>query len=504
MVLGNDEIRDIARRQEGNLSEVPYAVLLLALACERRTVSLAIRSAPKLKQITIEEGVPVQCRSNLAHETLSRFMQSIGALDEAVANECFAEACSRGARFGDILIERDLITAEELRRILQKNLARKLLDGFSWTRGEFRISEISSAVDSSLRVNVPQLIVLGVTRFATRAQVDGSIGGLIGMPLALNPDPLFPLDGFIPSGPQRAIIETLGRGPHRIDELTTAAEIDNEELTRALFALYLIGVVVPQSRLQPKPRPTPPSRPATIPPKHPPADGPASPEVDSRRAELMEMALNYRRRDPFDLLGVDPDGFSREAGERFIAFAEKFAPWTYPDDLRADAARVFLAGARAFAELSDPDRREALLNRRRSPTQKRPPKDDSFRIETDLLDPEVQFRQGRALMAEGNYRAALEQLAYAADLDPQNGDYRAELAYCRFLYNPQAAGPEAVADLKKALRIDPDSGLVHFYLGEILVAMGLIDEARESYRRAIKPMAPDRRPIEALKKLPKS
>ncbi len=138
------------------------------------------------------------------------------------------------------------------------------------------------------------------------------------------------------------------------------------------------------------------------------------------------------------------------------------------------------------------------------PDQKRPgAAADTFRVETDLLDPEVQFRKGRALMAEGNYRDALEQLSYASDLDPQNGNYRAELAHCRYLFNPQTAGPLAISELEKALRIDPRSGLAHFYQGEILCAMGLIEEAQEAYRRAIKPMSPDRRPIDALRNLPR-
>ncbi len=214
----------------------------------------------------------------------------------------------------------------------------------------------------------------------------------------------------------------------------------------------------------------------------------------------MEMVLNFRRKDPFDLLGIDPDGFGREAHERFLEFAERFAPWTYPADLADDARRVFLAGARAYGDLTNPDRRQALLEKRRSPDQKRPgAAADTFRIETDLLDPEVQFRKGRALMAEGNYRDALEQLSYASDLDPQNGNYRAELAHCRFLFNPQAAGPIAISELANALRIDPGRGLGSLLPGRDPQAPWVSStRPREAYRRAIKPMAPDRRPIDAL------
>ncbi len=516
MILSDDAVERIATQSEGSLEEVPFAVLLYALARAERSVTLAISRPPLVKEIVIESGVPVQCRSNLAHETLSRFMQSGGLLDETTANECFAESCSRGVLFGDVLIEKGLITAEELRKVLQKNLAKKLLDGFSWLQGTYRLSDPPARVDSTLRVNVPQLIIFGVTRFATQEQVDSSIGDLIGKPLALHPKPFFALDAIRMNQWQQSVSEILGDHPARIDELATKTGAPYEELARILYAFSLIGAVAAADRLpskQPRVRTTPPARPATIParefslPTAPPASSsprPAARPPDERRDALMEMVLNYRRKDPFDLLGIDPDGFGREAHQRFLDFAERFAPWTYPDDLAEDARRVFLAGARAYGDLINPDRRQALVEKRHRPDQKRPGASaDTFRIETDLLDPEVQFRKGRALIAEGNFREALEQLAYASDLDPQNGNYRAELAHCRFLFNPQAAGPIAMSELARALRIDPGSGLAHFYQGEILRTMGLIDEAKDAYRRAIKPMAPDRRPIDALRSLPR-
>ena len=516
MILSDDAVERIATHHEGSLEDVPFAVLLYALARAERSVKLSISRQPLVKEIVIERGVPVECRSNLSHETLSRFMQSGGLLDETTANECFAESCSRGVLFGDVLIEKGLITAEELRKVLQKNLAKKLLDGFSWLQGDYRLSDTPVRVDSTLKVNVPQLILFGVSRFATQEQVDSSIGDLVGKPLALHPEPFFSLDEIRMSPQQLSVSEALAKRPARIDELASKTEIPYEDLTRILYAFSLIGVVVTVEvipRMKRPTRPTPPARPATKPsPKFQtttavPAQGtPSSPTkpAGQRRDELMEMVLNYRRRDPFELLGLDPDGFGREAHKRFLDFAERFAPWSYPDDLCEDATRVFLAGARAYGDLTNPDRRQALLEKRRSPDQKRPgAAADPFRIETDLLDPEVQFRNGRALLAEGNYREALEQLGYASDLDPQNGNYRAELAHCRYLFNPQAAGPIAISELAKALRIDPRAGLAHFYQGEILKAMDLIEEAREAYRRAIKLMAPDRRPIDALRSLPR-
>ena len=35
----------------------------------------------------------------------------------------------------------------ELRKVLQKNLAKKLLDGFSWHHGDYRLGEMPAEVD---------------------------------------------------------------------------------------------------------------------------------------------------------------------------------------------------------------------------------------------------------------------------------------------------------------------------------------------------------------------
>ncbi len=174
--------------QKGDLAETPFAVLLCALARARRTVSIEIRRGPLVKEIFLEDGVPVDCRSNLVHETLSRFMVSSGRLDEATATDAFRESVGALGPFRRRTHrEEALSAAEELIKILQQNLAHKLLDGFSWRDGVFRLTASVSDLDSTLKVNVVQLVLIGVSQFATQDQIDGSIGPLIGTQLALNP-----------------------------------------------------------------------------------------------------------------------------------------------------------------------------------------------------------------------------------------------------------------------------------------------------------------------------
>ncbi len=494
MTLRTTELDSVAKLQEGDLAEIPFAVLLYALARARRTVSIQIRRGPLHKEIFLEDGVPVDCRSNLVHETLSRFMVSTGRLDEATATDAFRESVARSVRFGDVLIERELVTAEELIKILQQNLAHKLLDGFSWRDGSFRLTASSPELDSPLKVNVVQLVLIGVSRFATQEQIDGSIAPLIGTPLAVNPKPAFSVDEIkLPAG-HKPLVEALQAKAMRIDELASATGIAYQDLTRSLYALTLIELVVPADQV-PQPVETKPTAPpqrkakaAPEPPTRPPAARtPTTGVPEEVRAELMELVLNHRRRDAFDLLGVDPDRATTTAHLCFLTFAEKFAPWRFEESLTEKARDVFLAGARAYAHLCDPDRRSALIKQRKqaAPSAPKATITNQFRVETELLDAEKQYQEGVQLAKSGDLTRALDQLEFAVDLCPQNALYRSELAYCRFRLNPDANAKPAAEELSEAIRLDPQCGLALYYTGEILRQVGRLDEAEVFLRRAL-------------------
>ena len=244
------------------------------------------------------------------------------------------------------------------------------------------------------------------------------------------------------------------------------------------------------------PTPAEPASPAELPPA-----------LERRRNEIMQSYLSYRRLDAFDLLGTDEDASPAAIESRYLDFAQRFAPWTMRQpgmaDMEEKVSDLFLAGARAYVELLDLERRNVLLFRRRTAREersKRPPAGDGLAIKTDLLDPEVQYRKGQALMEAGKFQDAALLLEFASDCDPANGLYSAELAYCRFCIAP-GQGARAIKDLQDTLRRDPRCGLAVYYSGEIHRQMGKRDEAEGLLRRAIKMMAPDRRPIDALKLL---
>ncbi len=512
MIPTPERLEEIARLREGSLPEVSIAPLLLAHAFRHHTLVLEVRRRQVWKRILFENGAPVDCRSNLAHETLGRYMVQEGKLSEEDFTSCLSRSAARGVPFGVILGEDGLVTAAELFRILQQNLAKKLLDLFTWTDGEFRWLDEHPTPESPLKIKVPQLILTGLTRFAPQEEVDLAVGPLVGKKLALHPAPPFLLDELRLNPRQSQLAEAL-RGGRRLGELAELTGLPADELARLLYAFCTLGVAAPVDSLprdllsdtgsvrRPVAVP-PPAAFSTAPVPTAGAAAAFTPELERRRDEIMQAYLSYRRQDSFDLLGAPEDGTPALFAERYLAFARRFAPWDLePPDLAEKAHDLFLAGARAYAELADSEQRGTLLFRRKTLREERAKRPTaSFAIKTDLLDSEAQYKKGKALMDGGKVREALLLLEFAADCDPQNGLYAAELAYCRFLVTT-AHADRALRELRETLRRDPGCGLAAFYAGEIHRQLGQRDEAESQLRRAIKLMSPDRRPIDALKAL---
>jgi hypothetical protein len=515
------QLEDIANRREGDLRETPFSPLLCALAVRKKTTVLEIHRRQVWKKIVLEEGVPVDCRSNLVHETLGRYMVLEGKLSEEDFTAGLGQSASRGVPLGEILLERGLVNAVELFKILQQNLAKKLLDMFTWREGEFRIVDDDLRNEMSLKVKVPQLILTGVTKLVPQDEVDMSVAALVGKRLALHPAPFFPLEDIRLSQRQTQLTEAIRPG-RRMGELAESTGLPVDEITRLLYALSILGVVVPADSV-PKGAPPPvlattgsfplmqaPAAPAAVPAPAPAPPMPAAPQlapsdIERRRNEIMQAYLTFRRQDSFDLLGLPETATPGAIEEAFLAYSRRFAPWDLETpELRTleDRARdLFLAGARAFAELADTEQRNTLLFRRRTLREEQARKPTAFGgIKTDLLDSEAQFKRGRALMEQGKHKDAVVLLEFAADCDPQNSLYAAELAYCRFLFS-SAHASQAIKDLQETLRRDPACGLAAYYAGEISRETGFYEDAEEYFRRAIKLMSPDRRPIEALKNL---
>ncbi len=505
------QLEAIAAMRQGDLSEVPYPVLLHALSEHHATGALEIQRRPVKKRIVLIDGSPSDCRSNLVHETFGPFLVSVGRLKEDQLHHYTSKAMVKGVPIGEVLLEAKILGPSELYKLLQQNLARKLLDGFSWTSGEFTFTpgDVDGA-DTTLKVRVPQLVLTGLLKFGDLETAQAALAVWGDQALALDPAHSARLVELKLPGRYSQLIEALSK-PRAMHELLLATSLSPAEVVRIVHALGLLGCIAPASTvvLPKAPESPKPTASAPIPASTPSAPAPvaaASFDRETVKNDILQEYLSYRRKDAFELLGLEETASNLDIDKAFWAFARRLRTFELEDLGEADhadkARLLLLAGAEALGELKDVEKRNALIMRRRNLRDERAKKSFSEgHIKTDLLDSAVQYKKGLAALEAQQYDKALGLLRFASDCDPQNALYLAEAAYCAFLKDSVLNLARSTRELEQAVRLDENCGQAHYYLGEAYSEAGRFDDAERHLRKAVKILAPDRRPIEALKHL---
>jgi hypothetical protein len=518
MIPNAEQLLAVSQMTKGDLAEIPFPVLLHALAVHHRSVVLSIERRQVTKNVVLENGIPVDCQSNLLQDTLGKFMVGRGDINEEQNLQLLSKSAVTGQSFTDLLVQEGLVSPHDLYKILQQNLAKKLLDAFTWKSGSFLVSTVLPEVDSPLKVKAPQLVLTGISKFAPESEIEEALAGLEGKKLFINSRPPFPLRELRLSKDHQEILGLVSLGKS-LAELESESGMERPRVLRALYGLAVIGAAVPEDRLSSLP-----SAGVTAEPDMdfaaeseleseveggPPAAPAVSPVVDVAevRNQVMETYLRYRKLDAFDLLAVSEDATREQLEQAFVDYCEKFLPARFRNpelqSMEEKARDLFVAGGRAFGELVNPETRNSLVARRNSRFRQLSSEEarQAFAIKSTLLDSETQFKKGLELSKQGKYGDALELLQFAHDCEPQNALYRAELAFCRYRREPEIERKSSVDALRETVRIDPECGLAYYYAGVIYAEGGEIEEAEPLLQRAIKLMAPDRRPIDALKQL---
>ncbi|HEY2325712.1 MAG TPA: DUF4388 domain-containing protein [Thermoanaerobaculia bacterium] len=493
-----EELDEILRARNGDLQQTPYAVLLLAMALRERTAVLELRRTPLEKKIVFDAGSPVECRSNIATETLGRFLVAQGRISDQDCHAALNQSTSRGVPLGEILIERKLLAPTELYRVLQQNLGRKLLEPFSWKSGSWSISYDVPSTSSALRVKAPQLIVTGIVKVEEQESADAAVAIANGKHLAIASDPLFGLGDVRFTKEQQSVVDAAKKGM-AFDVIRDKSGIDPEDLNRIVYALMLLGIasVTDQPVIWMPPFETTAAAPV--------AESPAGlPAPHTSAEEVMNAYLSFRRKDAFDFFALPEESPLPDVIRAYVSTTEKFLPTNFPenapDGLRDKAQEIFLAAARAYAELADPERRDRLVKRRQKLREEEAAA--AQRSAAALIDPEELCKTGRTMLQAGKTREALSSFEMAAECDAQNGTYAAEVAWCRYLLRVSPA-PMVMKMLKNAIRIDPNASVAYLYAGQIQSVLGHKLEAEAFLNRAAMLMPKDLRVVEAFKRLPK-
>ncbi len=476
------------KAREGALAQTPFPLLLHAMLVEERSGTLELKLRNVEKRIAFEDGTPVGCSSNLLHETLGKYLVTRGKLTEVQYQTLLGESAATSRQLGSLLVEKQLVSAFELFKHLQTNLAHKVLDVFRWQDAKWRFTPTLEDL-TPIRLAVPQLIFTGCAQLPPE-----TLAAHFDLPPATRLA-LVPGDGTkgLKLAPKDARLVQVLKARPTLGELLATPGLDREAARRRLFALAVLQAVDTAEAVDALPPQEAPLLEAEVVVEAAAPQGlPFLDEDDAARNLLADAFLSHRQKDPYDLLGVPVSVQAPALQRAYLARAEALSPVRFATpDLKQKAESVAMAYARAYAGLADGE--QNLLHRKRRETleenRKNPPRANAaaaqFRIRTDLLDASSQFDEGRKRLAAGAYKSAVEHFEYACDIEP-TPRIRAYLAWARYQLDPQAAATRSLQELAEACAAGPACEEAWAFRADLALAFSRHEEAEDAYRKAFK------------------
>jgi hypothetical protein len=150
----------------GNLKTMLPGDLLQWLSLGQKTGTLMVSNKAVEKKIFFKNGRVISSASNDPREYLGQFLMSHGYMTEPELMKAMQVQSESGILLGKILVMIDVISEEELQRLMRMKAEEAIYDIFLWRDGEFRFidDELPTQEMIPLQVDVTGIIMEGTRR----------------------------------------------------------------------------------------------------------------------------------------------------------------------------------------------------------------------------------------------------------------------------------------------------------------------------------------------------
>lgn len=463
---------------KGALSETSLPRVLVALHRQRFEGSLELTRQRIAKRFVMSAGAPLSTTSNQPSDSLCAQLAAAGRLDAAQRARAEEHLAKTGAPEARALLQLGLLDTRQLFSALQEQVRLCLLDCFDWPDGEFALDRSESPPDeaAALRVDLLPVIHDGISTRWSLERVLEDLGPHMSRYPRCSEGLSRLVDRLRPDAEVAALLEALdGRhtlwqalqaapGPRAmatawlLDALGVLCFGDDAEDTEVPAAEIELVVVGPQAR-------------STRTDRTRVGQAPKAAAVRAADALRNEVETTFARLDELDyyqLLGLEPSADAAAVKRAYLRAAKTYHPDALARsgleaEVRGRANRVFASIGKAYATLSDP-------TRRRDYDRSQGSGESSLDAER-LANAETLFRKGEVLLRLGNFGGALEFLAPAVELWPDEADYQSALGWA--LYKKRPPEPEqALVHLQRAAELAPEDSVNGFRLGVVSRAVG--------------------------------
>jgi len=211
-----------------------------------------------------------------------------------------------------------------------------------------------------------------------------------------------------------------------------------------------------------------------------------SPEERSMREELAEKAVEMKKLDYFEVLGVSKNASRAEIKKAYFSLAKQYHPdrisGTASAEIRNLADEIFSLISTAHDVLAEDVRREQYMEELSSGSKR----DVSSEV-SKILSAEGLFQKGEIALRKREYGKARELFEEAATLCPEEGEFHAYLGWAMFQSDPknEEAVRTARDQLNQAISLNPKVDKAYLFLGYIYKAMNYREMAEHEFEKAI-------------------
>ena len=201
----------------------------------------------------------------------------------------------------------------------------------------------------------------------------------------------------------------------------------------------------------------------------PPPDNPSTAiaavpaALAERRQEIVTRAQTIDKQNYFEMLGITPQTPAEDAKNAYIALAKTWHPDRLPSalhDVKEQCARVFARMSEAHQTLTDAEKRKRYLTLMKEGGET----PEAQQEIQNVIGAAVQFQKAEICLKKNDLAQAEELARRALQMDPNQADYIALLAWIESLKDPSAeATQDRIADLDRAIKINERCERAYYY-----------------------------------------
>lgn len=514
----------MAELARGTLGDRPWGRTLAALGARQVTGEVSVITDGKLYKIGFHEGAVVSAASPLAADSAARMALTLGLVSSTQVGELSRRTQANPLRDEiDITAEFVRLGEDQAMRLRRRVNAARAARTFAIEHGDFVIDDfLDTLVMPGSEIDVRGIIYMGAAQHLTVPRLATELAKL-GSWFQLKQEAVRELPQFGFAEAEQPILQPLLAG-------TSLAMLERyadprvvQSIVYALAAAGLCNTTEPArptatpvvARSQPRVATPPP--PATAVPdtftpttrgpaldaptmqrktdlptvRRPPATGNAAAQTQALIASRLKLLDAHV--DHFVLLGVDEKATEERIRKAYFQLARQLHPDRLASlgmtDDNKDGQRLFAQVNAAFGVLSDPIRRAEYLDilRRGGEAAIRAEQAKADMLISKTLQAEEAYMRGESFLRRDALPQAIAELRKAVELDPDAADYQTLLTWAEFCAagDKMSVAPKACAKLIASIKKSPQAVSPRFYLGRIERMLGRDKEALRVFESVV-------------------